>query len=67
MHWKIPIFLLASVSALFSQQMDIGDVRKALAQAVQESLIATPGVNRVIAITDREGHFHPYREWSASF
>jgi uncharacterized protein GlcG (DUF336 family) len=56
MHWKILIFLLASVSALFSQQMEIGDVRKALAQAVQEALVASPGENRVIAITDREGH-----------
>ena len=56
MHWKILTFLLASVSVLFSQQMDVADVRKALAQAVQEALVASPGENRVIAITDREGH-----------
>jgi uncharacterized protein GlcG (DUF336 family) len=56
MHWKILSFLLASISPLFSQQMEIGDVRKALSQAVQEALAASPGDNRVIVISDREGH-----------
>jgi len=56
MHKRILLIMLFSSSTLFAQRMEIGDVRKALAQAVQESLVASPSDGRVIAITDREGH-----------
>ncbi len=56
MDWRIPLFLLAPVSPLFAQRMEIGEVRQVLAQAVQEAKAISPEENRVIAITDREGH-----------
>lgn len=52
----VPLFLLASVPALFAQRMEMAEVEQVLAQAVQESLIASPADNRVIAVVDREGH-----------
>lgn len=36
--------------------MEIEDVRQVLAQAVQEAQAISPADNRVIAVTDREGH-----------
>ncbi len=36
--------------------MELADVHTVLAQAVQESLAASPAANRIIAVTDREGH-----------
>jgi uncharacterized protein GlcG (DUF336 family) len=56
MDWRIPLFLLAPVSPLFAQRMEIEDVRQVLAQAVQEAKAVSPADNRVIAVTDREGH-----------
>lgn len=56
MDWRFPLFLLAPVSPLFAQRMEIEDVRQVLAQAVQEAQAISPADNRVIAVTDREGH-----------
>lgn len=56
MDWRIPLFLLAPVSPLFAQRMEIEDVRQVLAQAVQAAQTLSPADNRVIAVTDREGH-----------
>jgi len=56
MRWDLPLVLLASISPLFAQRLEVADVRAALAQAVQEALVASPGANRIIAVVDREGH-----------
>jgi uncharacterized protein GlcG (DUF336 family) len=56
MDWRFPLFLLAPVSPLFAQRMEVADVRQVLAQAVQEAQAISPVDNRVIAVTDREGH-----------
>ena len=56
MDWRIPLFLLAPVSPLLAQRMEIADVRRVLAQAVQEAQAISPAENRMIAVTDREGH-----------
>lgn len=56
MDWRISLFLLAPVSPLIAQRMEIEDVRQVLAQAVQEAQAISPADNRVIAVTDREGH-----------
>ena len=56
MDWRLPLLFLASVSPLLAQRMEIGDVRQVLAQAVQEAQVISPADNRVIAVTDREGH-----------
>ena len=56
MRWIVPIFFLAHISPLHSQRMELGEVRQVVAQAVQESLVASPGENRIIAVVDREGH-----------
>jgi uncharacterized protein GlcG (DUF336 family) len=56
MDWRLPLFLLAPASPLFAQRMEIEDVRQVLAQAVQEAQAVSPADNRVIAVTDREGH-----------
>jgi len=56
MRWDLPLVLLASISPLFAQRLELADVRAALAQAVQEALVASPGANRIIAVVDREGH-----------
>ena len=53
---RILFIMLFSAATLFAQRMEVEDVRKALAQAVQESLVVSPDNGRVIAITDREGH-----------
>lgn len=56
MKWWLPFFLLAPVAPLFAQRMEVEDVRRVLAQAVQEAQVLSPLENRVIAVTDREGH-----------
>lgn len=56
MTWWSFLFLLASVSPLLAQRMEIADVRQVLAQGVQEAQALSIGANRVIAITDREGY-----------
>ena len=50
------MFFLSLASPLFSQRMEIEDVRRVVAQAVQEAQAISPTENRVIAVTDREGH-----------
>ncbi len=54
--WRISLFLLASVSLLRAQRMEIEDVRQVLAQGVLGAQSLSVGVNPVIAITDREGY-----------
>jgi uncharacterized protein GlcG (DUF336 family) len=49
-------FFLLPFASLWGQQMTVGEVRTVVAQAVQESLAASPNVDRVIAVVDREGH-----------
>ncbi len=56
MDWRLPLFLLTPVSPLLAQRMEIADVRQVLAQAVQEAQAISPATNRMIAVTDREGH-----------
>jgi uncharacterized protein GlcG (DUF336 family) len=56
MKWWLPFVLLAPVAPLFAQRMEVEDVRRVLAQAVQEAQVLSPLENRVIAVTDREGH-----------
>lgn len=56
MDWRLLLFLLAPVSPLLAQRMEIGDVRQVLAQAVREAQVISSANNRVIAVTDREGH-----------
>jgi uncharacterized protein GlcG (DUF336 family) len=56
MSWKMLSFFLAPVSPLLAQRMEIEDVRRVLAQAVQQAQVVSPADNRVIAVTDREGH-----------
>lgn len=56
MNW---IYLLISflwVSPLLAQRMELADVRQVLAQAVKHAQDVSPTENRVVAITDREGH-----------
>jgi uncharacterized protein GlcG (DUF336 family) len=56
MNWRFTLLLLVPVSPLFAQRMEIEDVRQVLAQAVQEAKAISPADNRLIAVTDREGH-----------
>lgn len=56
MNWRFSLLLPAAVSGLAAQGMDLADVRRVLAQAVQEAQAISPAANRLIAVTDREGH-----------
>jgi len=56
MSWRVSLLLLASVSPLLAQRMELADVRQVLAQGVQEAQNLSLGATRVIAITDREGY-----------
>lgn len=56
MRWAILIILLSPISPLYAERMEVADVRTVLAQAVQESLVASPGDDRVIAVVDRLGY-----------
>ena len=52
---RIFALLLASVSRLLAQRMELADVQQAIAQGVQQAQLMSPLTNRVIAVTDREG------------
>lgn len=56
MRCIVPLLFISLVSPLFAQRMELADVNIVLAQAVQESLVASPAANRIIAVVDREGH-----------
>lgn len=49
------LFLL-SFGSLGAQGMSLNEVQTVVAQAVQESLAASPDQDRLIAVVDREGH-----------
>jgi uncharacterized protein GlcG (DUF336 family) len=54
MRWFPIALLLAPISSLLGQTMTLDEVNTVLAQAVQESLVASP--DKVIAVVDREGY-----------
>ena len=55
--WKRTLILLGGTClSLFAQRMELEDVQRVMAQGVQAALRLSPNSNRIIAITDREGH-----------
>jgi uncharacterized protein GlcG (DUF336 family) len=52
----LAVFFLLPFTSLWAQQMTLDEVQTVVAQAVQESLAASPDTDRVIAVVDREGH-----------